>query len=297
MELFFNTIESIFRFLRSLALALSPFKYYRNDPLDYKALPFASVLHAVQPTLNKPTGLHWILTCIYQGEPRETHIFLTEKFDPGKPTIVFHHPSGETNHKLAASFILGSIIAKQCNIFLIKAQKHDSTTQFLHECVDSFLHHQLTFAGSTLAVEAIVRYHKKHAKTTIVVSGASMGGIVATLHAYFFGSADRYVPLAAYPNVGEIFMGAAYKFGIDNWEKRRANTSTLSSFRLTEPFARAVASRIIPVLGTKDRIVSFSKARAFWQSMHIPFRSYPFGHFTPAIMRKDVRRLITGVST
>lgn len=296
MELFFNTAESVFRYFRSMALALSPLKYYRNDPLDYKALPFTSVLHNIRTTLDKQTDLHWILTCSYQQESRETHIFLAEKFDPGKPTVVFHHPSGETNHKLAGMFILGSVVAGQCNIFFIKAQKHGSTTQFLRECVDSFLHHQLTFAGSILAVEAIIRYHKKHAKTKVIVSGASMGGIVTTLHSYFFGSADLYVPLAAYPNVGEIFMGPSYKFGIDNWERRRANASYLSSFRLTRPFTPAVASRIIPVLGTKDCIVLFSKARAFWQSMHVPFRSYPFGHFTPAIMRKDIRRLIMGTS-
>lgn len=297
MELFLNTAESIFRLLRSVALAFSPLKYYRNDPLDYKALPFASVLRAVRPSLDIHAENHWILTCMYRKEPRETHIFLVKPFDPHKPSVVFHHPSGETNHKFAGEFILGSDMTNQCNIFYIKAQKHESTAQFLRECVDSFLHHQLTFAGSTFAVEAIVRYHKQHAKTTVTVSGASMGGIVTTLHAYFFGTADRYVPLAAYPNVGEIFMGPSYKFGIDHWEKRHTSMSYHLSFRFTKPFAPAVASRIVPVLGTKDRIVLFPKARAFWQSMHIPFRAYPFGHFTPAIVRKDIRRLITETLT
>ncbi len=288
----FNTFESIFRFFREVVLFLTPLKYYRNDPIGYIPLPFGSVIHHINADLTKSTNLYWTLACTYGGETRDTQIFLVRPFNTALPSLIFHHPSGETNHSLAYSFILGPAITRHFNVFLIKAQKHSSTGEFLRGCVDTFLHHQLTFAGSVLAAEKITRYHRTHAKTKIVISGASMGGIVAALHAYFFGSADHYFPLAAYPNVGEIFMGTSYRFGIYDWAHKRTNAHYLKSFQLSKPFRKATLRRITPILGRHDRIVLFQKAASFWKHMYIPFHSYPYGHFTPAIVRKEIQRLI-----
>lgn len=292
MESFLNTIERIFRFFREIALFFTPLKYYRNDPDGFIPLQFASVIKKVSTKLRTDSPTHWTLLCTYQSETRETQVFLTRTFDPTMPSLVFHHPSGETNHAFAYNFICGKPISKRFNVFLIKAQKHGSTREFLRECVDSFLHHQLTFAGSALAVDAIVTYHKTSSNKPIIASGASMGGIVATLHAYFFGTADYYLPLAAYPNVGEIFTGDSYRYGMAHWEKKHADKGYRESFALSGPFPPSVKKRILPILGIKDRIVTFDKASAFWKSHHIRFLSYPYGHFTPAIMRHKVQKLL-----
>lgn len=292
MEFFLNSIESIFRIFREIALIFTPYKYYRNDPAEFVPLPFASVIKKVSTKLRTDSPTHWTLLCSYEGETRETQIFLLRPFDKTMPSLVFHHPSGETNHAFAYNFICGKTISSRFNVFLIKAQKHSSTGEFLRECVDSFLHHQLTFAGSALAADAIVSYHKKHSTKPIIVSGASMGGIVATLHAYFFGTADYYLPLVAYPNVGEIFCGDSYRYGMADWENKRIDKGYRESFSLSRPFPASVAKRILPILGIHDRIVTFEKASAFWKSHNIPFRSYPYGHFTPAIMRREVQKLL-----
>lgn len=292
-ELLYNSAESVFRFIREIALLLVPVKYYRRDALDEKPIAFTAIIKAVRTKTHFLSKTHWVLRCTYGNETRETYIFLKKDFDPKKPSIVFHHPSGETSHSFAANVILGGKLSAYCNIFLIKAQKHDSTKEFLEECVDSFLHHQLTFAGSALAVEAIRRYHHARTKTKIVVTGASMGGIVSSLHAYFFGTADYYFPLAAYPNVGEIFMGSSYRFGIDSWRVRRHNKTYLSSFDFKKPFPKGVTSRITPVLGRCDRIVPFDAAISFWKRNTVICRIYPFGHFTPAIVRHEIRQMIS----
>lgn len=271
---------------------MTPLKYYRNDPPGYIPLPFGDVLRSVQSTCVKHTDTHWTLTCTYKKEIRDTGIYIRHAFDPKKPSLVFHHPSGETNHAFAYNFILGDFISMHANIFLIKAQHHTSTNDFLGHCTDSFLHHQLTFAGSVRAVDAIVNFHKAHTKTNILVSGASMGGIVASLHAYFFGTAHWYIPLAAYPNVGKIFMGQAYAYAISDWKHKRNNQSYLKSFELSAPFPKSVAKRITPILGTKDGIVLFQDAEAFWRKHNVKTITYPFGHFTPAIMRHSVQKLV-----
>ena len=292
MVALFNSLESIFRLLREIALFLTPLKYYRNDPPGYAPLHFSTVLHQVKTSLIRKTPLHWILACTYTNETRETHIYLRRPFDPAKPSLIFHHPSGETNHAFAFNVILGRTIDLRCNVFLIKAQKHNSTNEFLSECVDTFLHHQLTFAGSTLAAQAIVTYHREHAKTKIVVSGASMGGIVTTMHAYFFGTADYYVPLAAYPNVGEIFLGNSYKYGVSNWRELRTRASYLRSFDLPGALNSSLATRIRPILGRYDKIVLFTHAGKFWKQKGVSFSAFPYGHFTPAIKRHEVQQII-----
>lgn len=287
-----NSIESIFRFFRKFALFLSPLKYYRNDPPGYIPLHFSEVLRSIQSTCIKHTPTHWTLMCTYKKEVRCTEIYIHRAFDSKKPSLIFHHPSGETNHAFAYNFILGTTISTHANIFLIKAQHHTSTNDFLQHCTDSFLHHQLTFAGSVHAVNAIVNFHKKHTKTNILVSGASMGGIVASLHAYFFGTAHWYIPLVAYPNVGKIFMGQAYAYAISDWKHKHINPSYLKSFELSAPFPQSVTKRIIPILGTNDGIVLFSEAEAFWKKHNIPTINYPYGHFTPAIKRNAIRQII-----
>lgn len=292
-----NVVEHLYHTVRSVLLFLTPLKYYRNDSENYVPLPFSTILESVQTKLHRKSDIHWILDCTYKNETRQTQIFLTQKFDSHKPSLVFHHPSGETNHTLAYSLILGNIISKHCNVFLIKAQKHCSTTEFLNECVDSFLHHQLTFAGSVLAVESIVKEHHETSGTPIIITGASMGGVVASLHAYIFGTADYYVPLVAYPNVGEIFLGDAYKYAVSDWKSKRESKAYCTSFTLTKPFPPAVAKRITPALGQFDPVVPYDTASAFWKRMNVACRVYPYGHFTPGIMRKDIQTLILHMVT
>ncbi len=292
MVVLLNSLESIFRSFRAMALLVTPLKYYRNDPPGYTPAVFSTILRNVKTKRIRKTPLHWELACTYTNETRETHIYLRHPFDPTKPSVVFHHPSGETNHAFAFNVILGDRIASRCNVFLIKAQKHNSTNEFLHECVDTFLHHQLTFAGSTLAAQEIVNYHRAHSKTKIVISGASMGGIVTTMHAYFFGSADYYVPLAAYPNVGKIFLGNSYKYGVNNWRTLRTRASYLRSFDLPGALKPSLAKRITPVLGIYDNIVPYSDASKFWNQKGVSFKAFPYGHFTPAIKRQKVQQII-----
>ena len=117
----FNTFESIFRFFREVVLFLTPLKYYRNDPIDiYRSLLALSYITSTQ-TLRK-ARIYWTLACTYGGETRDTQIFLVRPFNTALPSLIFHHPSGETNHSLAYSFILGPAITRHFNVFLASAE-------------------------------------------------------------------------------------------------------------------------------------------------------------------------------
>lgn len=287
MEFLFNLIEKIYLFIRTIGFMVSPLKHFRQDPSGYKPEKFSTVLSRLQTVGVQTSPLHWI--------SGEMQIFLLHPFDPRKPSITFHHGAGQINHILPATAILGKRIIGACNVFVIKAQHHTSVNDYLSNAVDSFFHQQQTFAGSVLATEEIVKYHKKHSKKPIVVSGASMGGIVATLHAFLFGTGDYYVPITAYPNVGEIFLGYEYRSAVAGWETKRKNTAYQESYQFDKQLSRSLANRIFPVLGRFDRIVPFDKAFAFWKKQGITPIIVPYGHFASFIARREIRKQIMGL--
>lgn len=292
METLLNGLESVYLVIRNLGFLLSPLKHFQNDPPGYRPEKFERVLRKIKPTFIQKTRTHWIVRCQLGKEMRETSIFLLRPFDSKRSSITFHHGAGQINHMLPATFILGREILDTCNVFVIKAQKHSSAYEYLSEAVDSFFHQQQTFAGSVLATEEIVRYHKKHSTKPIISSGASMGGIVATLHAFLFGTADYYVPLVAYPNVGEIFLGTRYRFAVAGWEQKRKVKGYLDSYRMTKAAARTFTKSIFPVLGKYDRIVPFAKAEAFWKKQGIAPTVCSYGHFTSVFKQKEIKDLL-----
>jgi hypothetical protein len=292
MQILLYVLEKIYLIFRDVAMRLSPLKHYQQDPPGFRPDLFVRVFKKIRPTLIQHTRTHWSVPCVLGNDVRDTNIYLVYPFDPKKPSVTFHHGAGKADHMTAARAILGRDIMSRCNVFVLKAQKHISTYEYLSEAVDSFFHQQQTFAGSVLATEEIVHFHKKHSTMPIVVSGASMGGIVATLHAFLFGSADSYVPIVAYPNVGEIFLGSSYKSGVAGWEKKRHIKEYIESYRMQKSLPRSLVTRVFPVLGRFDTVVPFAQAEAFWKKQGIIPTVFPYGHFTSVIKRREIQKLI-----
>jgi hypothetical protein len=286
-----NGIESIVVFLRAQALRLTYPKYFHNDPEGYQALPFSDVLGSMTTKLEKGES-KWTLTTSYQGDSRPTTIFLLNGFDAQKPSLIYHHGAGSTKPLRDFNFIFGQGFPSKFNVFIVHAQYHASKQEYLNNSVDSFLHNQETFAGSVLAYEEIVKYHHSQSKQMITATGSSMGGIVSSLHAFYFGSADYYFPLVAYPNVGEIFMGDAYKTAVADWESKRQNESYQNSFTIKQ-INPELRSKVFPILGSADHIVPFERSSKFWQDNGFSIKVFPYGHFTPGIAGREIRSFIS----
>lgn len=290
-----NPAESVYLFFRDQIMRLIRPKYFHNDRVDFKPVPFEQVLanttHDTEQQINQ-----WTITIHYQGEDRETKVSLLNKFDPAKPSFIYHHGAGDTNPMKDFNMVFGKKYSSSFNTFIIHAAHHASRKDYLLHSVDSFLHHQLTFAGSVVAVEEIVRYHQHHSDQKIISTGVSMGGIVSSLHAFYFNTADYYFPLVAYPNVGEIFISPAYKTVTKEWEKKRKIVEYPQSFEIGE-FDPTLRRKIFPVLGSFDQIVAFEQANNFWMSRGFEVKVLPYGHFTPGFAAKEIRQYITQKSS
>lgn len=288
--LLINSVESVVLSLRSLALQLTYPKYFHHDPADYQALPFTEVLAQMTSKLEQGES-RWTLTTSYKGDTRPTNIILLNGFDPQKPSLIYHHGAGSTKPLRDFNIIFGKDFPRQFNVFIVHAQYHTSKKDYLNQSVDSFIHHQETCAGSVLAYEEIIKYHKSKSQLPVIATGSSMGGIVSSLHAFYFGTADYYFPLVAYPNVGEIFTGHAYKTAVADWESKRHNESYTNSFKV-EHINPDLKSKVFPIFGSADHIVPFEKSSKFWQDNGFTIKVFPYGHFTPGVVGPEIRQYI-----
>ncbi len=285
-----NSIECISGKVRDIILSFVRPKYFYKDPLNYSPLPFKSIVDEMTVDLDF-TNSPWKLTTHYLEENRVTLIYSYKSFDENKPTLVFHHGASQTNPLGHLELVFGRQVYDQYNVFAIHAQNHSTKSDYFHNSVDSFLHHQQTFAGSVYAVEELHKYHIGRSSKPYIVVGTSMGGIVASLHAFYFGSADLYFPVVAYPNVGEIFLSDAYKFAVQDWENKRQNVTYLNSFKIDQ-FDPNLLTKVFPILGENDHIVSYKKASKFWEEKGFKIKTFPYGHFTPGIVPSEIRNLI-----
>ncbi len=290
-----NSLELVVLYFRSIGLKYTYPKYFHSDPASYQALPFNNILSGTEIGLDQSSDQKWILNCSYQGESRSTQILLLNKYDSNKPTLIYHHGAGSNTPLREFNIVFGRPFIEKFNVFVVWAQYHTSKVEYLSKSVDSFLHHQETFAGSILAYEEIVKFHRKNSKKQVVATGSSMGGIVSSLHAFYFGSANYYFPLVAYPNVGEISLGQEYKNAVYEWDTKRENKTYLSSFVIND-FDESLTKKVFPVLGSFDRVVPYKKASEFWQKGGFQIKTFPYGHFTPGIVSQDIRKYVLAIT-
>lgn len=277
--------------MRDIGLALTYPKYFRNDASAYRVIPFKSVLNDTTTSIDLKDK-EWMLTTDYKGEKRSATILLLNDYNPTKPTLIYHHGAGSTHPIRDFNLILGDEFKQKFNVFIVWAQYHHSKKEYLEKSVDSFLHHQQTFVGSVLAYEEITKFHKSRSDKKVIATGSSMGGIVSSLHALYFGTADYYFPIVAYPNVGEIFLSDAYKYAVKDIEQKRANKTYSISFDIKH-YDNSLTKKVFPILGTKDKVVKSDIAIKFWEDRGFTVTKFPYGHFTPGIKRLEIRKLIT----
>ena len=101
-----NSVESVVLSVRSLALKYTYPKYFHNDPEHYQALPFEEVLKNSSTNVEKGED-KWVITTSYSGDSRPTQILLINKYDPNKPTLIYHHGAGSTTPLRDFNIILG----------------------------------------------------------------------------------------------------------------------------------------------------------------------------------------------
>jgi len=251
---------------------------------------FQELLNEMNYSVLKPPNKPWEINYTYKNASGTTKVHLHNEYDRNKPTLVFHHGLGSHNQLHLRIFLNGEFENK-FNIFSIRASNHESTAAILKNCINNFVNLTATACSSVLAADEIVDFHKNNSSKPIFMVGISLGGVVVSMHYYFFNAADMYFPILAYPNLGEIMINKSHKGFIYNFDKLSKNKTFFESYNIPNDLKkRADRRKIFPVLGRKDELINFKDASKFWRGYKI--KAFDVGHYTIALKVGHVRKHI-----
>ncbi|KKQ41326.1 MAG: hypothetical protein US60_C0043G0009 [Microgenomates group bacterium GW2011_GWC1_37_8] len=250
---------------------------------------FQDLLNYISFGVYKLPGKPWELKYTYKDIRGTTKILLHNEYNPGRPTLIFHHGLGILN-QIQLKVFTNDILIKKFNIFSIKAANHASQKEIRSKCLNSFMNLALTITASVLAMDEIINFNKNNSNKKTIVVGVSLGGIVASLHYFYFNSADLYFPIIAYPNLGEIILNINLKDLVANYKIFTKNKSLKKSFTIPESLKNKPKSKIFPIIAEHDEIMEFNKAKRFWNDYNLTV--YETGHYSIFIKIKEIRKLI-----
>lgn len=141
-------------------------------------------------------------------------------------------------------------------------------------------------AASTALLEAITQRAQEQTERPVALAGTSRGGFAANLHRACFDTADRYVPLLAGAEFGDLFVHSAYRHLVDDATLRRA-----PYFRDRLDFGMAFrdvsADDCSPLLARHDRVVEYDRQRPSYEGMTLTVLDR--GHITGALAADALR--------
>lgn len=251
---------------------------------------FQDVLNSISYSVIKPPNSLWEIKYKYKSSEGNTKVQLLNKFKPKRPTLIFHHGLSSIRPILELKILANTIFYKKFNLFMIKASHHEKITQVINKYVNNFNNFATNTAASVIAVNEIVNFHKSQSKKPTVVTGFSLGGIITSLHYFFYNSSDYYFPIIAFPNLGEIILDENNKEFVHNYDLLKKNKSIRVSFKIPKELQDKPRNKIFPILAESDELVRFEKARKFWKDYEV--KTLNVGHFSIFVKRKEIREHI-----
>jgi len=264
-----------------------PYKALYKDKLLNNAPTFATVLKNTKTQLTPS----WDLNSSYNEINAKTQIFFENEYSPLKHTLVFHHGLLITNHRHNLKVFTSKDFYDIFNVVSIKMAWHKNITEGVKTGLASWEHISLMIASSVLAMEEVVKFHKKASDKKVVLCGTSMGGIVTSNHFFYINSANLYFPLVAYPNFGKMLIRDKYKQLICGYTNVCNMDSYLKCMDIPqEMLKQADKNKCYPVLAENDELVDFKESLDFWEGYNV--LTTKTGHFDIIKDREKIRELI-----
>ncbi len=214
-----------------------------------------------------------------------------------RPTIVFHHGSGENpfDEGRFASSSLDRIFEDpsdiEANIVAVRAPFHDLTAWKYARSMGDLSKFVGMLASSTALVQAVTEDLHAERSPAVVVSGISLGGWVTTLHQTAYDSAELYAPIFAGDRLGEMFVSSAYR-GMTS-ELARMNPERLTEVLDYRQAYADVESPTRPLLARYDRIIEYGVQQPAYDDEVQEVIDY--GHVTGSLQAERLRQHVVDV--
>lgn len=262
----------------------------KDQDYNENVSPFKDVLKRIMVNKCYTPNHSWEISYNYKNSQGVVKINLHNRFNPEKPSLIYHHGLGEIYFPLQMNFVFDRSFVDKFNLFSIKASHHDRIRQVINSYINNYANLTSAIAASLWAVEEVVKLHKQLASTYIVACGASLGGIVTSLHYYFKCSADLYFPIISHPDLSKILLDPGYKNIVENQEFIKNNNSIINCFKIPKRLMSRNKSKIFPILGKYDMTINYKDSQKWWKNYQV--LTLNAGHTSIFAKKEDIQNFI-----
>lgn len=213
---------------------------------------------------------------------------------PDRPTLIFHHGSGEHAYTRRLARTIPAGCREGVNLLAISAPFNEDARRYLHG-VGSLRRFVFMLAASVRTAEAVRVWLVGQGCVRTVLAGISLGGWVTNLHAACFASMTSYRPIFAGAALDDLFVNTPYRKLLASGARSRAAELSIA-LNFEDRFVRdAPRERVHALLARFDQFIRFPRQRGIYLPGQV--RVLEKGHVTGSLDTPALRaHLIDGLS-
>ena len=196
-----------------------------------------------------------------------------------RPSLIFHHGSGETNYTARLRKILPRSIQSQINILAVSIPHNRNMKEYLHG-IGSLERFAFLLSSSVRLTEYLGLWLRDQGKGKIVASGISLGGWITNLHFSLYGSLDEYRPIFAGAAVEHLFTDTIYR-KLASSEARNNPEVLRQTLNFEEPFQARNCRKVFPLMARYDQYIQLERQGGIYPESQV--RIVDKGHITGAM--------------
>jgi hypothetical protein len=208
------------------------------------------------------------------------------------PALIYHHGLGEFPYHRNLGWILPRRIPVDAHLVAVRAPFHRHHLDCLRglASLSSFV---AMCAVSVTLIEALRQALQARGAQGCVVTGTSLGGFVSLLHHLEHGTADRYAPLLAGPDLARSLLSTPFHAFLASAARAEpAVVQACLDFRAA--FRVSDARRLLPLLARHDQCMPYAHHQPEYAARGVEVATIERGHMTGSLAFAALRAHLLG---
>jgi hypothetical protein len=195
-----------------------------------------------------------------------------------RPVLIYHHGLGEIPSDHTFRWIFRHRTPVDAHLVAVRAPFHRSHIDCCRGLA-SLSHFLAMCAVSVTLMEAVRLALAERGARGAVVAGISLGGFLTLLHHLTYGTAGRYAPQMAGPDLSHAMLSTPCRGVLAPQALARPeHLSACLDFR--QAFRASDARRVLPLLGRHDLWMPYAYHQAEYAAKSLPVAAIDRGHMT-----------------
>jgi hypothetical protein len=195
--------------------------------------------------------------------------------------LIYRHGLAEYPYHRNLGWILPRRIAVEAHLVAVQAPFHRHHLDCLRGLA-SLERFVAMCAVSVALIEALRRAFLERGAGGCVVAGTSLGGFVTLLHHLHFGTAERYAPPLAGPDLACSLLSTPFQAFLAR-PARAEPAAVRACLDFREAFRASDAGRIFPLLARHDVCMPYAHHQAEFAAKGLEVATIDRGHLTGSL--------------